>query len=106
MEKVSLHKTISLIPPAYFELARLKEKTGSYTYYQVRHPAGVFSINLQDTVTALNILLLEVNNAQAKKGLLSEEEQESLINLTSDFLFKLINYFECGYEICAIHSTT
>ncbi len=104
MEEVKLHRIISLIPPAYFELASLKEQTGSYTYYQVRHPAGIFSINLQDAVTALNILFLEVNNAQAKKGPLSEEEEESLKKLTTDFLFKLINYFECGYEVFLAYS--
>jgi hypothetical protein len=104
MDQIKLHKVVSLVPPVYFELARLKENTGSYTHYQTRHPAGIFSINFQDAVASLNALLLEVNNTQAQKGPLTEEETETLKRLTTDFLFKLLNYFECGYEIFLSYS--
>jgi hypothetical protein len=99
MEQITLQNLKSLIPPIYYELSKVKEGSGSYRYYQTRHPAGLFSMNFTDVLTTYNELASLVNNQQVQYSLESNEDHTKLKELTVIFLFRLITYFESGYEI-------
>lgn len=97
--RVGLKLTRSLVPPVYYLLSAVEEGTFSYRYYGIRHPAGIFSNHVLDVLGALNSLAGSINNMQASAGPCPYEDLERLRSLTQEFLFQLVNYYECGYEI-------
>jgi hypothetical protein len=99
MRKIGLQLTRSLVPPVYYRLSAVKEGQFSYGYYGLRHPGAVFSNHFSDVLAAFNSLAGAVNNLQASGGPCSDEEIERVRSRTHDLIFRLINYFECGYEI-------
>jgi hypothetical protein len=99
MIEIALQLARSLIPPVYYRLLAVNEGQFSYNHYGVRHPGGIFSIQFSDVLAAFNSLAGAVNNLQGLRNPCSDEEIEILAFLTQGFLFRLINYFEGGYEI-------
>lgn len=97
--KVDLKVTRSLVPPVYYLLTAVEEGGFSYRFYQIRHPAGIFSNHFLDVLGAFNSLAGTVNNVQTSAGPCGDEELERLRSLTQELLFQLVNYYECGYEI-------
>jgi hypothetical protein len=99
MLSINLKVTRSLIPPIYYRLSAVPEGQFSHSYYGVRHPGGIFSIHLSDVLISFNSLASLVNNLQATGKPCSKEEAEELKSRTQDLLFRLIRYFESGYEV-------
>ena len=97
--RVDLQITRSLTPPVYYLLSAVGDGQLSYRYYGVRHPGGIFSNHFLDVLGTFNLLAGAVNNMQASGALSGDKEVERLRSLTQDLLFRLTNYFECGYEI-------
>jgi len=106
--KIGLKLTQSLIPPVHYLLSAVEEGQFSYRYYGIRHPAGIFSNHFLDVLSTFNSLGGSINNTQASGGPCGDEDLEHLRSLTQEFLFQLVNYYECGYEIflcfCGQHS--
>jgi hypothetical protein len=89
----------SLIPLLYFKLASIKDNESSHRYYQIRHPGAVLSIHFKDVLTALKELGNSVTKLQENCDQCTAEDLEKMESLTLILLFRLINYFESGYEM-------
>jgi len=89
----------SFVPAVYRRLAAVGDGQLSYKHYGARHPGGIFAIQFSDLLSSFKSLVAVVQKLQATAEPCSETEEQQLKWHTRDFLFQLMNFFECGYEI-------
>ncbi|WP_048189923.1 hypothetical protein [Methanobacterium sp. SMA-27] len=94
--KIKFEEELNYCPPVLGHLSSIGENEFSYRYYKFRHPAGIFSLQLNNIIDDFLDLLSSLEQMQNKKINVDERNiNKKFVRLISSF-FK---YYESCYEI-------
>lgn len=93
--RIGLAENLGLIPPVLGYLASVTKVTDGYRYYRVRHPGGIFNLQLGEVASSLLNLTIHVNSSAPNTPL----ENKELLRKLRDALFSFTNYYNAAYDI-------
>lgn len=94
--RVTLTENLGFFPPVLGYLATVSDFTDGYLRYRVRHPGGIFSLQLNSFTSALLDLATTVKSQENAEPL---ADNITLPEKWSATLFSFTNYYNAAYDI-------
>jgi len=95
--RVPLSDNLGYVPPVLGYLATVTQFTEGFRHYRVRHPGGIFNLQLGDFATNLLSLTQSVNSESLFNS--EPEANGDLIRKLVATLFAFSNYYNAAYDI-------
>ena len=94
--RIQLTENLSYVPPVLGYLASVAQFTDGYRRYRVRHPGGIFNLQLGAFASSLLDLVTEVSSQERTMPL---GDNKDLLRKLSATLFAFTNYYNAAYDI-------
>lgn len=94
--RIQLTENLGYVPPVLGHLASVGQFTDGYRRYRVRHPGGIFNLQLSDFASTLLDLVQTVNRHETSEPL---ADNKALLQKLSGTLFAFTNYYNAAYDI-------